>query len=104
LVQAVQAGDVARLVRVPGVGKKTAERLVLELRGKLPIDELPGAAAQEADGPRAPADARGRLITALTNMGYKPAEAERAVKALGARVVSEPLSSLLRDALAELAT
>jgi len=104
LVQAVQAGDVARLVRVPGVGKKTAERLVLELRGKLPIDELPGAASQEASGPRVPADARGRLTTALTNMGYKPAEAERAVKALGARVSSEPLSSLLRDALAELAT
>ncbi len=103
LVRSVQAGDLARLVRVPGIGKKTAERLILELRGKLPMEEL-GEVASEASplGTRAPTDARSRLITALTNMGYKPAEAERAVKALGARVSAEPLSSLLRDALAEL--
>jgi Holliday junction DNA helicase RuvA len=105
LVNAVQAGDIARLVRVPGVGKKTAERLVLELRGKLPVEELaPNDVAPAAPSGRAPGDARGRLTAALTNMGYKPAEAERAVKALGKRVSDEPLSSLLRDALAELAS
>lgn len=104
LVQAVQAGDLARLTRVPGVGKKTAERLVLELRGKLPTDELGSfTASPEPAAPR-PSDAKARLVTALTNMGYRPAEAERAVQTLGPRVGVEPLSTLLREALALLSS
>lgn len=100
LARAVQAEDVARITRVPGIGKKTAERLVLELREKLP--KL-GAAAPVA-APRTPSgheDAR-KLVSALTNMGYRPAEAERAVRALGDRVGQAPLSDLLREALAQL--
>lgn len=100
LVQAIHASDHARLTRVPGVGKKTAERLVLELRGKLPGEELPQHAASPAPAAARPSDAKVRLVTALTNMGYRPAEAERAVQTLGPRVGSEPLSTLLRDALA----
>ncbi|HWA74407.1 MAG TPA: Holliday junction branch migration protein RuvA [Polyangiaceae bacterium] len=100
LVQAVQASDHARLTRVPGVGKKTAERLVLELRGKLPGEELQPHAASPAPAAARPSDAKVRLVTALTNMGYRPAEAERAVQTLGPRVGSEPLSTLLREALA----
>ena len=104
LVRAVEAGDLAMLTRVPGVGKKTAERLVLELRGKLPAG---GEAASTTTGPTPalaarPGDAKSRLVTALTNMGYRPAEAERAIQSLGPRVGSEPLSDLLREALAQL--
>lgn len=100
LARAVQAKDLPRLNKIQGVGKKTAERLVLELREKLPrLDEI--AAGEPPEAP-AHGDAE-RLVGALTNMGYRPAEAQRAVKALGDRIGSEPLSSLLRSALAELA-
>jgi Holliday junction DNA helicase RuvA len=106
LGRAVRDGDVGRLTRVPGIGKKTAERLVLELKEKLPAIARPGAPAEprEAAGPvAARPDDTARLIGALTNMGYRAAEAERAVTALGKRVGAEPLESLLRAALAELA-
>ena len=98
LVQAVQSSDFARLTRIPGVGKKTAERLVLELRGKLP-GELPQLSSSPAPTVARPSDVKMRLVTALTNMGYRSAEAERAVQTLGPRVGSEPLSTLLREAL-----
>jgi Holliday junction DNA helicase RuvA len=104
LVRAVQAGDLARLTKVPGVGKKTAERLMLELRGKLPVEELVTTDAAAAPSVARPSDAKSRLLSALTNMGYRPAEAERAVQLLGPRVGSEPLSDLLRQALSELST
>jgi Holliday junction DNA helicase RuvA len=99
LARAIERKDLGRLTAVSGVGKKTAERLILELGGKLP-------AAWSAGGAPAPArpDDAGRLVGALTNMGYRPSEAERAVRALGDRVGREPLSDLLRAALAQLAT
>ena len=68
LVGTIQRGDVAGLTRIPGVGKKTAERIVVELR-----DRLPKAVAGTDVGTRAPepADAlREDLISALTNLGY----------------------------------
>ncbi|MEN9578367.1 MAG: holliday junction helicase [Pseudomonadota bacterium] len=102
LSQAVQANDIKRLNKISGVGKKTAERLVLELRESLPKLGLgQGRAKSELS---APSSDEGRLIGALTNMGYKPPEAERAVKALAARLGKEPISDLLRAALAELAS
>lgn len=104
LVQAVQASDLARLTRVPGIGKKTAERLVLELRDKLPGQESGSLAPSSAPAAARPSDAKARLVTALTNMGYRPTEAERAVQTLGPRVGAEPLSTLLRDALALLSS
>ncbi|MCA9597666.1 MAG: Holliday junction branch migration protein RuvA [Myxococcales bacterium] len=98
LAQAVGANDLARLTRVPGIGKKTAERLALELREKLRgVTEV--AALPEA--PAASDDAK-KLLSALTNMGYRAAEAERAVKALGKQVGSAPMADLLRAALREL--
>ena len=97
LASAVNDGDVARLSRVPGIGKKTAERLVLELREKMPGGRLPEANSTPSRDGHAQ-----RLIGALTNMGYRPAEAERAVESLGDRVSAEPLPSLLRAALAVL--
>jgi Holliday junction DNA helicase RuvA len=97
LLAAVQANDLRRLNKIPGVGKKTAERLVLELKEKLP--KL-GARRPAAAGPaQVGVGDREKLIGALVNMGYKPGEAEPAVEALGARIGQQPISDLLREAL-----
>jgi holliday junction DNA helicase RuvA len=71
LVQAVAASDLARLVSIPGIGKKTAERIVLELKDKLGGIMPSGASA--ADG------ARADLVSALVNLGYHRPAAEKAV-------------------------
>jgi len=99
LALAVSAGDLARLAKVPGIGKRTAERLVLELK-----DKLAGVSAEAgpAGAPPVSSDARGRLLSALTNMGYRAAEAEKAVASLGAKVGEAPLGELLKEALARL--
>jgi Holliday junction DNA helicase RuvA len=70
LARAVRDGDHARLTRIPGIGKKTAERLVLELR-----DKFAGAAA--ATTAKRPGGSQA-VSSALVNLGYKPAEADRA--------------------------
>jgi len=98
LARAVHHGDVARLTRVPGIGKKTAERFVLELKDKLGHIDFPERAAPAPAKPNA--DEARKLAGALTNMGYKAAEAERAVRALGAQIGNEPMADLLRKALA----
>lgn len=100
LCQAVQANDIKRLNKISGVGRKTAERLVLELRETLPKLGLGQGKAKSVPSP--PSSDEARLIGALTNMGYKPIEAERAIKALEGRLGHEPISDLLRAALAEL--
>jgi Holliday junction DNA helicase RuvA len=97
LASAVEAKDVARLTRIDGVGKKTAERLVLELRERLPKLAIEGALAQAT---AAPSGDENRLIGALTNMGYRPQDAQRAVRALEARIGKETLGELLKQALA----
>ena len=94
LAQAVAQGDVARLTRVPGVGKKTAERLVLELKEKL-------VALARAAGP---AKGKGgglldQLAQALVGLGYKPAQAEEAAQALRDEIEGRTLDDLLREAL-----
>lgn len=71
LVGALRAGDVARLTRIPGVGKKTAERLVLELRDK--VKDLAGPTPAAAS----PATPRDDLVSALAHLGYSRPEAER---------------------------
>ncbi|MFO7180322.1 MAG: Holliday junction branch migration protein RuvA [Pseudomonadota bacterium] len=102
LTSAIARSDLARLTKVPGVGKKTAERLILELRGKLPMPEPEIEVTIRPAPAEASNDARARLVRALTNMGYRTSEAERAVDALGPRVGAAPLSDLLREALAVL--
>jgi Holliday junction DNA helicase RuvA len=103
LLRGVHEGNVARLTRVPGIGKKTAERLVLELKEKWPqLEGPPAPNASAAAIPGKPNDAQ-RLLGALTSMGYRPAEAERAVKALADRIGQDSLSNLIREALARLA-
>lgn len=97
LARAVQASDVAGLSKIPGIGKKTAERLVLELQEKL-MGIGSDAAPRKASESNASADVQ-LLLKALINMGYRPVEAERAVKALGDKVGEAPIADLLREAL-----
>jgi Holliday junction DNA helicase RuvA len=95
LAQAVAQGDVARLTKVPGVGKKTAERLVVELKEKL-------VALARAAGPGPARKAGGvleQLAVALVNLGYKPAQAEQVAEALRPQVGGKGLDELLREAL-----
>lgn len=76
LLAAIRAGDVAKLVRVPGVGKKTAERMVLELRDKLPAPTGPDGAAPAASLSEVDQD----VLSALLNLGCARPAAEAAVK------------------------
>ncbi len=95
LARAVAEGDVARLTKVPGVGKKTAERLVLELKEKL-------VALARAAAPRGARDGGSRLEQleqALVGLGFKSAQAEAAAQALRDDGAAKSLDELLRDAL-----
>jgi len=92
-VRAVNQEDVARLTQVPGIGRKTAERLIMEMRDKLPEAAPAGAAAP---GPAA-ADPVGEAVSALIALGYKPNEASRAVRAVPAGDLSA--EEIIRQAL-----
>jgi len=97
LAKAVQGKDARALVAVPGVGKKSAERILLELRDKLTFVAAAGA---KAAGP-APAGPVGQqVVEGLARMGFKPSEAERAVSSLGKSVEDRPISEVFREALA----
>ena len=81
LESAIRAGDIASLAKVPGIGKKTAERLVVELRAKVGTTdhgspELGGDPTPEPIGPSAHRDA----VSALVALGYKGADADQAVR------------------------
>lgn len=89
LIDALARSDLARLNRIPGVGKKTAERMVLELREKVKdlAPDLPAAAQPRDDD----------LVLALTNLGYKRAEAEKAALRVDAELpFAERLKATLR--------
>ena len=99
LVRAVGRGDVRRLTGIPGIGKKTAERMGLELRDRLPAVLEAGPDPEAGEGP---AGARGDLVSALVNLGYVRSSAERAVgAALGAG--DDSFEQVLRRALKEIA-
>lgn len=95
LASALAAGDVARLTRIPGVGKKTAERMVVELRDKVAAlaAEVPAAASGASDD---------ELVAALVNLGYKPAAAEKAVGETRKAAPEAAFHELLRLALRRL--
>ena len=97
LNDAIGHGDVARLTKVHGIGKKTAERLVVELREKVKLVQLQA----EAEGTAAPAfDVRGDLVSALVNLGYKSAQAEKAADVASQRAGTDaPFELLFREAL-----
>lgn len=98
LVEAIRTADVARLTGIPGVGRKTAERIALELKDKLPAGKEPTSSGAGT----APDDLRADVISALLNLGYHRPPAERAV---GKALKRDPrgFEETLREALRELA-
>jgi Holliday junction DNA helicase RuvA len=104
LAQAIAAGDRAVFQGIPGVGKKTAERLLLELAdriGAIASRGAEGAGLRPAAAPSIPAGPLGTVAAALVQMGYKQAQAERAVAGLG-EPGDRPVEELLRAALGQL--
>jgi len=95
MVSAIRAGDIARLTRIPGIGKKTAERMVLELRDKL-----------EGFGERPPTKlvtpVEEDVLSALVNLGYQRGAAERALVAAAGNGQTTSFDDLFRDALSTL--
>jgi Holliday junction DNA helicase RuvA len=94
----VQLEDAAMLVKIPGVGKKTAERLIIEMRDK--IDKSPSLAAVPGSG-RAKADARSEAVDALVSLGYKPVEVKRLLASIdvGAKSAEDIIRLALRQAV-----
>jgi Holliday junction DNA helicase RuvA len=94
---AIRGNDVARLTRIPGIGKKTAERMVLELRDKLPEavgtspPAVPAMSAMEED-----------VLSALVNLGYQRAAAEKALAGALKNGKSGSFDAMFREALAGL--
>ncbi|MFL5306383.1 MAG: Holliday junction branch migration protein RuvA [Polyangia bacterium] len=101
LVRAIATGDVGRLTQVKGVGRKTAERLALELREKILTVPAGKAVALETAPPRgaAPAGPLGDVYGALVQLGYKPAEIEPLLDRLDP---ARPVPDLVREALGAL--
>jgi holliday junction DNA helicase RuvA len=97
MVCAIRGNDVARLTRIPGIGKKTAERMVLELRDKLPetgtvsTPAVPAMNATEED-----------VLSALVNLGYQRPAAEKAVALVTKNGKAGSFDAMFRDALAAL--
>lgn len=94
-IACVQAGDADALVKLPGIGKKTAERLMIELRdrleGVIPTDSTPHKAAMVAASPVEDA------VTALVGLGYKPQEASKMVRVIDTADMSS--EDIIRSAL-----
>jgi len=82
LARYVAEEDSAALTRLPGIGKKTAERIIIELRDKLDVIPIGAATAGPGGGPAAPASAVSEAITALTALGYRPQESSSMVRAV----------------------
>ncbi len=101
LAQLVETGQVGPLTKIPGVGKKTAERMVLELKGKL-VGVGASPSLPSKSPPRVAAGQAATLVDTLVRMGFKASEAERAVSTLGD--FDRPLGELIREALAVLST
>lgn len=97
MVASIRGNDVARLTKIPGIGKKTAERMVLELRDKLPplgaeaLTEIPKLTAVQED-----------VLSALTNLGFQRAIAEKAVAGIAKSVHAGSFETMFRGALATL--
>ena len=97
LMAAVRQNDLARLTRIPGVGKKTAERMIIDLRDRLP--DQGGATAGE---PVRSGGVRDDVLSALTNLGYQRHAVEKTVDAVLRRTQSPEFEPLLREILREL--
>lgn len=98
LANAIITGDIARLNAIPGVGRKTAERIILDLKDKLARDPSVTTSAQL---PAQKSPAYDDALSALTNLGYKRNAAEKALGTID-WAASIPLETAIRDALKEL--
>ena len=94
MVGAIRSNDVARLTRIPGIGKKTAERMVLELRDKLPVQ-----GAEDMKVPPAMGEVEEDVLSALMNLGYQRATAERALMAVTKNGKEAAFETTFREAL-----
>jgi len=101
LVRAIERGDVARLTAIPGVGKKTSERIVLEMKDRLPRPQA--AASAGGDAPAGGSPVRDDVLSALVNLGYHRPLAEKAVAAVLKSVPDGGFERTLKQALRELA-
>jgi Holliday junction DNA helicase RuvA len=97
---AIGASDDARLCAIPGIGKKTAARMVLELKDKMShlAPSMTASSTVSAPGPDIARD----VISALVGLGYKKPQAEETVRRIGERRPGLPIESLIREALSEL--
>ena len=97
LVRAIRAQDVARLTKIPGIGKKTAERIGLELKDRLPVALHPAgtSAVESVEG----GQMRDDLLSALINLGYQRAAAEKAIDAALRKTPDAAFEHLVRDIL-----
>jgi Holliday junction DNA helicase RuvA len=100
LIRAIERGDLARLTAIPGVGKKTSERIVLELKDRLPKVQSPTAVEEQAG---APSVLRDDVLSALMNLGYHRPLAEKAVDSAVKSTVDGDFERTLKQALRELA-
>ena len=97
MVGAIRGNDIAKLTRIPGIGRKTAERMVLELRDKLPeastavVAAVPAVNAVEED-----------VLSALLNLGYQRAAAEKALAIAARNTKGGSFDALFREALGAL--
>jgi holliday junction DNA helicase RuvA len=97
MVASIRRNDIVRLTKIPGIGKKTAERMVLELRDKLPplgaeiVNEIPKLTAIEED-----------VLSALTNLGYQRPIAEKAVSVVARNGKKDSFEAMFRETLASL--
>lgn len=102
LIRAIEGGDLARLTAIPGIGKKTAERIVLELKDRLP--HVGGATGRGGDGASEGGPLlRGDLLSALINLGYHRPLAEKAVESALRSTPDGDFEHTLKQALRELA-
>jgi holliday junction DNA helicase RuvA len=101
LIRAIERGDIARLTAIPGVGKKTSERIVLELKDRLPRPQV-AAVALGGDAGSAISEVRDDVLSALINLGYHRPLAEKAVASAVTIVPDGGFERTLKQALREL--
>ena len=99
LVAAIRTGDVARLVRIPGVGKKTAERIVLELKDKFLTIDFGGKTAASIDHQPALSPLESDVLSALLNLGCSRTAADEAIRKIKERGVPNDFEPFFRAAL-----
>jgi Holliday junction DNA helicase RuvA len=100
LIAAIRTSDVQRLVRIPGVGKKTAERIVLELKDKLMGIEAAGKAATAVEQGPSYSPLEQDVLSALQNLGCNRAAAEQAIQKVKDRGAPDVFEPYFRAALA----